>query len=187
MKLNFFIPKYAIMYIIMSFSFSTLGLLFPTGMRLQNPLHSISVEEVSGHFLWGLAAGALTLNPTYILLGGLFACFIDADHLIYFFHVDALGRMSHSILFGVVSIIVLIVLRRRDYMLASLGFVSVLSHISYDIFANESAGVPFLIPFYNEKITFVTFDWIYFEIAAVVIVGFVTFIIKRNEVKKVAT
>jgi membrane-bound metal-dependent hydrolase YbcI (DUF457 family) len=88
--------------------------------------------------------------------------------------------MSHSISFAVISVIVLMsVFGKRDYLLGTIAATSVLTHISYDIL-NDQSGFPLFTPLLNRMITFPTMDWIFFEIAAVVIIAVVSFFVRRK-------
>src|SRR5690242_3680952 len=105
MKFNLkFIFLVSLFYCVLSASFSLIGLILPEKTTQINPISSLSFKEVVGHMIWGLIVGAASLSLRYFLLGGIFALFIDADHLIGLTHLDALSRMSHSIIFGIVSV-----------------------------------------------------------------------------------
>lgn len=175
------IVKIAGLYCILSASFSFLGIFAAEKGPLENPTGSLNLHEVSGHILWGLVAGAATLSLRYTILASLFAILIDSDHLIAFTHLDALSRMSHSIVFGILSVIVIMVLfGKRDYRLGAVVIAGLLSHISFDIFSGDDSKFPIFLPFYNHDVSFPNTYWIYFEIAAIIIVGIITLIQKRT-------
>lgn len=175
-----FITKTSILYCAISAGFSMLGIFFAEKALQPNPLHFLSLDEVMGHFLWGLVPAIATLSLRYVIIGGAFAVLIDSDHLIGFFPVAALGRLSHSISFGIISLVVLmIVFGKKDYRLGAIAFAGMLSHISFDIF-DEGPSFPILAPFYNTAISFSHIDWIYFEIAATVIIGIATLLTRRK-------
>lgn len=175
-----YIIKTALVYCALSATFSLIGLFLAEKGPLPNPIGSLSIQEITGHFLWGIIIGLVTLSVRYILIAGLFAVLIDSDHLIGLTHFDALGRISHSISFGIVSLVVLTILfGKKDWRLATIAFAAVLSHISFDIFDGDSK-FPIFSPFYNHMISFTHTDWLYFEIAAVIMVGVVLLIQKRT-------
>ena len=186
MKINkkdlYFIIKVSLVYCAVSAIFSLVSIMYPDKYPQINPIThgSLNAGEIGGHFLWGLVAGAATLRIRYALLGGTFATLIDSDHLIGLLQVEGLPRMSHSISFAVISVIVLMsVFGKRDYLLGTIAATSVLTHVSYDIL-NDQSGFPLFTPLLNRMITFPTMDWIFFEIAAVVIIAVVSFFVRRK-------
>lgn len=171
------IIKIGAVYSILSAGFSFAGIFLTEKGPLPNPVGSLNIHEVSGHVLWGLLVGATSLSFRYTILTGLFAVLIDSDHLIALTHLDALSRMSHSILFGIISVIVLmLIFGKKDYRLGVAAIAGLLSHLSFDIFAGGDGKFPLFVPFYNHQISFPNVDWIYFEIAATVIIGLATII-----------
>lgn len=176
-----FVIKTALLFCILSATFSFVGMLLPERGPQINPSGGLNVHEIGGHLIWGLVAGAAFLSLRYAIITGLFAVLIDSDHLVGLFHVDALSRMSHSIAFGAIAIVVLMVLfGRKDYKLGAAAFAGVLSHLSFDTFAGSDGRFPLFVPFYNHQIIFQNIDWIYFEVAAIAIVGFVTILMTRK-------
>ena len=179
-----FVVSVSLVYCAISAGFSLVGTVLPDRMVLLNPIEhgSLSVKEIGGHFIWGLVAGIVTLRLRYILLGGILAVLIDSDHLIgIVFPGKAIPRMSHSITFAVLSTIILsLVFSKKDYRLGAIAFTSVLAHISYDMF-EDSYGFPIFTPFVNKIINIPRTDWIVFEIAAICIVGIVSFIVTRKK------
>src|SRR5579863_3079186 len=154
----------------------------PEKGHLPNPSNGLNIHEIGGHLIWGLVAGAAFLSIRYVIITGLFAVLIDSDHLLALLHVDALSRMSHSIAFGAIAVVVLMTLfGRKDYRLGAAAFAGVLSHLSFDTFAGNDGKFPLFTPFYNHQIIFENIDWIYFEVAAVVIIGIVTLLVRRKE------
>lgn len=177
-----FIIKTAIAYCILSMAFSFVGILLAEKGPVPNPVGSLTVKEVAGHIAWGLVAGAVTLSLRYVILTGLFAVLIDSDHIIGLTHIDALVRMSHSISFGIISVIVLMILfGRKDYRLGAAAIAGLFSHLSFDIFAGNDGKFPILTPFYNHQISFAHADWLYFEIAAIILVGIITILTKKTK------
>jgi hypothetical protein len=184
MKQTSFILKASILFCVLSATFSLIGILIPEKAPQDNPIATLSIQEVTGHIAWGLLAGAVTFSLRYFILSGLFAVLIDSDHLIGFAHVDAISRMSHSIAFGIIAAAILILVFRKNYLLGATAFSGMLAHLSYDTFAGEDGKFPIFAPFYNHQISFPNQDWIYFEIAAVIIIGVVTYVTtkKRSEI-----
>lgn len=179
-----FVIKTVILFCILSAAFSFVGMLLPEKGPLPNPSGGLNIREIGGHLIWGLVAGAVFLSVRYVIITGLFAVLIDSDHLIALLHVDALSRMSHSITFGAIAVIVLMVLfGRKDYRLGVAAIAGVLSHLSFDTFLGRDGRFPLFVPFYNHQIVFANQDWIYFEIAAIAIVGAVMLLIKRKEMQ----
>jgi hypothetical protein len=176
-----FIIKTALAYCILSMTFSFAGILLAEKGPIPNPVGSLTVQEVIGHVIWGLVAGAATLSLRYTILTGLFAVIIDSDHIIGLTHLDALLRMSHSIAFGLLStIVLLVVFGKKNYLLASAAMSGLLAHLSFDTFADNIGRFPIFTPFYNHQVSFPHVDWIYFELIAVTIMGIVTILQKKK-------
>jgi len=182
-----FVVGVSLVYCSLSAGFSLVSTILPDKMVLLNPIEngSLSVKEIVGHFIWGAVAGVVTLKLRYILLGGLLAVIIDSDHLVGLLHVEGIPRMSHSITFAILStIVLLLIFSRKDYRLAAIVATSVLTHISYDMFAG-GFGFPVFTPFVNKIIDLPRTDWLVFEISAICIVGIVIFIVTRKESEKI--
>ncbi len=176
-----FIIKTSVVYCVLSVGFSFVGLLVPEKAPQPNPLSAFSIQEVTGHIIWGLVVGAASFSIRYCLLSGSFALLIDSDHLIGLLQTDALSRMSHSILFGIISILILMILfGKKNYLLGAIAVGGLLAHLSYDMFVGGDGMFPLFTPFYNEMIRFPHTDWIFLEIAAIVIVGFIAVLNKYN-------
>ena len=178
-----FVIAVSAVYCSLAAGFSLVSTILPDKTVLTNPIEhgSLNLKEITGHFVWGIVAAIVTLRVRYILLGGFLAVLIDADHLIGLLHVEGIPRMGHSITFAIVAMIVLVVLfSRNDYRLGAIVGTSVLTHISYDIFSTEY-GFPILTPFVNKIIEFPREDWIIFEIAAITIIGIVSFLVTKKE------
>jgi hypothetical protein len=178
-----FVILVSAVYCSLAAGFSLVSTVLPDKTVLTNPIEhgSLNLKEIIGHFVWGVVAALVTLRVRYILLGGFLAVLIDADHLIGLLHVEGIPRMGHSITFAIVAVIVLMVLfRRNDYRLGAIVGTSILTHISYDIFSTEY-GFPILTPFVNKIIEFPREDWIFFEIIAIAIIGFVSFLVTKKE------
>jgi len=175
-----FIIKASILYCMLSAGFSIFGLFLPGKTLPVNPLISLSPEEVIGHVVWGLVAGAASLSLRYCLLGGVLAIILDSDHFVGLLHLEIVSRMSHSIFFGILSVIVLMmVFGKRNYLLGAIVISALLAHFSFDIFVDKYSEFPIFTPFYNSMIHIQRANWIFLEIGAVVIVGSAT-ILKRK-------
>jgi hypothetical protein len=189
MKINrndsYFIIKTSLFYCAISLGFSFSGILLPDKTHLVNPLSAgaFNAYEIAGHILWGLAAAVVTMRLKYILLGGAFAVLIDSDHIVGVLQIEEISRMSHSIVFATISIIVImLVFGKKDYILGAVAGASVFSHMSYDLFV-EPTGFPLFTPFYNITQHFASSDWIHFEMIAIVIIGVVTVLARENASK----
>jgi len=182
-----FVVGISLVYCSLSAGFSLIGTILPDKMVLLNPIEngSLSVKEIVGHFVWGAVAGIVTLKLRYILLGGLLSALIDSDHLVGLLHVEGIPRMSHSITFAILAtVVLLLVFSRKDYRLAAIVATSVLTHISYDMFAG-GFGFPVFTPFVNKIINLPRTDWLILETSAILIVGIVSFIVTRKESEKI--
>lgn len=177
LDMRFFI-KSSIQYVILAGTFSIIGIFLPTRQMDVDPLSSLSIEHVLGHITWGLIAGTAILiagitipRLRYFFLSGAFAILLDADHLINFLWIEITPRMSHSIIFGVIAAVVMIVLfSKRDYILGAVAFSGVLTHMSFDTFSG-GGWFPLFTPVQNEFFIFQTSYWILFELAAIMIIG----------------
>ena len=189
-----FILKNSIIFALVSFGFSMIGALFPESeftFVIGNPLvvSSVTYEHVLGHIFWGAIIGLGTLSIRYIILGGSFAIFLDADHLLQFLDIELVSRMSHSIPFAViVSIVFFVVLRRKDIRICAVAFGAVLSHIAFDIFLadvalNSDTKFPLFSPFTFETVSFQGLDWLGIQIIGVTVVAAVSYFYKRKEIR----
>ena len=189
-----FILKNSIIFASVSFGFSMIGALFPESeftFVIGNPLvvSSVTYEHVLGHIFWGAIIGLGTLSIRYIILGGSFAIFLDADHLLQFLDIELVSRMSHSIPFAViVSIVFFVVLRRKDIRICAVAFGAVLSHIAFDIFLadvafNSDTEFPLFSPFTFETISFQGLDWLGIQIIGVTVVVVASYFYKRKEIR----
>ena len=158
-----FVTKATIVYGSLAAAFSILGILLPERAYLDSPIvGGLDVEHILGHIFWGLMIGALSLSLRYFLLTGSLAIIIDFDHLIQFLDIEAIGRMGHSIPFGFVSVMVLmIIFGRRDYLLGSTVFAAMLAHISFDTLTG-SGNFPLFVPFYDDLVRFPDSFWFVF-------------------------
>lgn len=181
-----YILKTSLLFCGISTTFSLVGLLLPDNGPLPSPIGGFNIHEIVGHILWGLLAGASFLGIRYVIITGLFAVLIDSDHLIALIPVNAIPRMSHSIVFSAIAVTVLMTLTgRKDYKLGAAAVSGILAHISFDTFAGYGGRFPLFTPFYNHSITFPNTDWIYFEIGAAVVTSIITILAARNRKIKV--
>lgn len=187
MKIDTNLIRVSMTYAALSAAFSVIGIFFvPERTLLPNPITNgtLNAEEVIVHIIWGLVVGAVTLRLKYFLLSGSFAVLIDSDHFVNLLHMEAFSRMSHSITFGIISVLVMmLVFGRKDYLLGATAFAALLSHLSYDIFVDET-NFPLFTPFYNGAIPFHSEGWILLEIAAVSIMIVATIITRKQELKR---
>ncbi len=185
-----FIIKTSILYGILAAVFSLIGLFLPSAFFVGNPLEvsGITVEHITGHVVWGLMIGLVTFRLRYFLIGGIFSIILDSDHLIQFLGIEVVPRMAHSVSFGLIAILVMMmVFGKRDYLLGAISFAAVLSHISYDVLLTGTSEFPFFTPFINELTTFQGADWILIEVGAVILVGISVFISRRKKISSYFT
>ena len=170
----FFIAKRSIVYGIIAFAFSFVGIFLSDSVIVGNPLEvsNITIEHVSGHIIWGLVVGIVSFSFRYGILAGLFPIFLDFDHWIQFLGIEMIPRMGHSIPFALIAIaIMMLIFGKKDLRLGAICFASVLTHISFDIFLGGWSEFPFFAPFTTQVYTFAGYDWIIFQISAMIIVA----------------
>ena len=182
-----FIGKTSVAYGSIAFGFSMLGLILPGTFLVGNPLEvsGVSAEHVIGHILWGLAAGIVSFSFRYAILSGLFPIILDFDHWIQFFGVEMIPRMAHSITFGFIAVVVMmIIFGRKDLRLGAISIATVFSHMSFDIFLTGQTEFPIFVPFVTDAISFSGNDWIIFEFIAIAVI-FVASVIffRKNRIK----
>ena len=162
MKFFQFILKSAILYASISAAFSLLGLLpifeqfLPKQYLIGNPLEvsGISIEHVVGHVIFGMIVGLASMRIRYVVIAGLFPIALDADHLIQFLNLEAIPRLSHSILFGLISIpLMMSFVGKKDYLLGAVSFSAVLAHVSFDILLGGTTSFPLFIPVINKMVS----------------------------------
>ena len=178
------IIRVSLLYCILSASFSILGIFLAQKGATVTPIppSAYTVQEIAGHIIWGLIAGAASLSLRYFILSGSFAIFIDSDHLIQLIPVATVIRMSHSISFGIISLVIMMLLfGKKDYLLGATVIGGLLAHLSYDTFNGKDGVFPIFTPFYNHMIIFPNIDWIFLEIAAVAVIGSVALLTTRTK------
>jgi len=183
----FFIGKTSVVYGAIAFSFSMIGLILPDAFLVGNPLEvsGISFEHVFGHIIWGLVIGIVSFSFRYAILAGLFPIILDFDHWIQFLGIEMIPRMAHSVTFGIIIVIVMMVLfGKKDLRLIAISIAAIFSHMSFDIFLGGTTKFPFLIPFSTKNLTFSGTDWILFEFISFTII-FISSIIffKKQKIK----
>ncbi len=179
-----FIIKTSILYGVLAAAFSLIGLFLPWASFVVDPFEvsDVTVEHVTGHIVWGMMVGLVTFSLRYFLIGGIFSIVLDSDHLIQFLGIEVVPRMAHSVSFGMIAILVMMMIfGKRDYLLGAISFAAVLSHISYDILLRGTDVIPFFTPFISEVTTFQGPDWILMEIGAVLLVGISVFISRKRK------
>ena len=188
-----FILKNSIIFALVSFGFSIIGASVPDSEHtyvLGSPIDSnANLEHALGHIFWGAVIGLGTLSIRYIILGGSFGIFLDADHLLQFLDIQLVDRMSHSIPFAVlVSIVFFVILRGKDIRVCVVAFGAVLSHIAFDIFRaeiafNSTTTYPLFSPFILDKIELGGLSWLGIQIIGVSVVAITSYFYKRREIK----
>ncbi len=190
-----FFVKACIIFSVLSFGFSLTGLLFPDDdsfFYAGNPLivSHPSFEHIFGHLMFGMIAGAISLSLRYVFLSGAFALLVDADHLMQFFNIEMVSRMSHSIPFAIIiAVVMLYVFGKKDYRLAAIAFFAIISHIAFDtlligqIYPDGIGGFPLFAPFTLEFFQLQGLDWLYLEVLAVGIIGIIAMLDRKISIK----
>jgi len=157
-------------YLALAFAFSFVGFVAqqPT-VHFHEYSFPQAVEEVGGHFLFGAAAAAPFLSLPKSVLSGALAIAIDADHILGSLNLSVSSRPDHSLSFAVFATLLMWAiasrLDRNDSVGSPLGVavlvpVSMLSHVSYDIFAaylvfsNVGSSFPMFAPLSFSLIAF---------------------------------
>lgn len=151
--------------------------------------------HILGHISFGMMIAIPFLSIRYIVAGGMFAIVLDSDHILHYIltfihntllidvNIYAFPRMGHSLLFGIIIAIVLILVFRKDIKLAVIGFTAIFSHMSFDIITGGS-GFPLFTPFTNTIYKFPAESWIWFFVVGLVIIG-TTKVLMRRKVKPI--
>ncbi len=182
----FFILKISLLYGLFSFGFSIVSLFLPDSFIVGNPLlvSGISFEHVIGHIMWGFVAGIVTFSVKYAILCGLLPIILDFDHLLQFLDLEMIPRMAHSVPFGIIVFVILIILfGRKDLRIPAISLAAVFVHMSFDIFLVGSTEFPLFVPFTTQMFTFDGNSWIYFMITGITIIFVLSIIqLKQNKV-----
>lgn len=163
-----------IIFSLLSAGFSTIGIFLPSATGAENPLSSVSTEHVIGHIVWGMMAGAATLSLRYFFLAGVFAILLDADHLVNFIGLDIVSRMGHSVPFAIFAATIMILYSKKDYKLGSIAAAAVFAHTSFDTLLSKGDVFPLFAPILTDEIHFASTDWIWLQLAAVMIAAIPT-------------
>lgn len=179
-----FVAKRSFLYGLLAAGFSILGIILPERQYLDSPLiGGLDIQHILGHIVWGLIIGATSFKLRYFLLVGSFAIVLDLDHLIQFLNIEAIGRMGHSIPFGLLSAVVLMIaFGKKDYLLGAATFSAVLAHISFDTLTG-SGNFPLFAPFYGEMIRFPDSIWYIFLLVGFALVLSTTVLSKEKSKK----
>lgn len=182
MHLAKYLFKTAALYGTFAALFSLIGLILPYAEPPDNPLSSLSLEHVAGHIIFGMMAGFATLKFRYIIVSGLFAIILDADHLVNFAGLDMVSRMGHSIPFAIIiPILIMATCGKKDYLLGVVSFSAVFSHMAFDTLLG-TGDFPIFVPFNNYITAFSGTDWILLQLVAVIPVIIIT-ITKRSQIQ----
>ncbi len=147
-------------YLALSFSYSFIGFLHPEPTTfLPEYTYSSFTLEILGHFAFGVIATLPLLDLDLALLGGACAVLIDSDHVLDSLNLGVSGRPDHSILFVLISMLVMFALVRKVGLSRStqvkimfLAPAIVLNHLSFDVFAGGGSTFQLLIPFSFQSI-----------------------------------
>ena len=159
----------AVFFGLLGFAYSFFGLLDKNQNIVSlEPFRLLTINEIGGHFLFGVIVSIPMRNVKVSILMGLMALTIDSDHLLNLtgFHIQA--RIDHSIPFGIMSSILMGLVAGRVYCKISrenrkhttshqtissffiffslISFSAFLSHISYDVFVDNKARFPLFAP-----------------------------------------
>jgi len=193
-EIKFFV-KSCIIFSVLSFGFSLTGFLFPDAdsfFYAGNPLivSSPTFEHIFGHLSFGMIAGAISLSLRYVFLSGAFALLVDADHLLQFFNIEMISRMSHSIPFAIIiAVVMLYVFGKKDYRLAAISFFAIITHIAFDtllvgqIYPGSTGEFPLFAPITLEFFQLQGLDWLYLEVLAVGIIGIIAMLDRKISIK----
>jgi hypothetical protein len=180
----FFILKISILYGILSFAFSIFSIFLPDSFIVGNPLivSGISFEHIVGHIMWGLVAGIVTFSIKYMILCGLLPIVLDFDHLIQFLNLDMIPRMAHSVFFGIIVFVILMILfGRKDLRIPAVSLAAVFIHMSFDIFLVGSTEFPLFVPLTTQMFTFGGNFWVYFQVIGIAIIFVFSVIRMKNK------
>ena len=167
----------AAFYTAVSLAYSFIGFLyFQPGSHYHEYEFTKLVVEIGGHYLFGFVAALPLVDLDIALLTGVLAILIDIDHILSAIGYDVSGRPDHSILFLIVSTAFILYLGTRLQLSSELllkllfvGPITLLAHLSYDVFAANGTTFQILIPFSYQEFYFADWTWIVFESAAVIL------------------
>jgi len=173
--------KSTLVYGFLAVGFSLIGLILPAASPPTDPFVSATVKHIVGHIVWGMVAAFAALSFRHIFAGGLFALVLDADHLLNFFNIDMISRMTHSIPFALLApVCMMLIFGRRDLLLGSISFAAVFSHLSFDTFL-DAGNFPILTPFSDHISAFEGTDWIILQLVAISVVVVAKLIVDKKK------
>jgi hypothetical protein len=154
-----------------SLSWSLLGLFFPSLGPYKGTFSPTLLAEVGGHFLFGLIAGAATGRLLPALMVGLEAVLIDSDHIVGAAGFSIYARLSHSLLFILLSSLLIAWAGRRafglgPYGVAAVTLASFLTHLAFDTAAGDGS-FPLLFPFSTGFFDLPYLTWPILEVGAI--------------------
>ena len=167
----------ALFYTVLSFSYSFVGFLhYQPGSHFHEYAFAKLAIEIGGHFIFGFAAAIPLLDFGVAILAGSLAVLLDSDHILSALNFPVSGRPDHSLLFMLVSTLLILYLGSRMRLsrnlilkLVFVGPVTLLAHISYDVFAASGSTFQLLIPFDFAQIYLPYYAWAVFEAAALLL------------------
>jgi len=167
----------AIFYAALSFAYSFIGFLhYEPGSHFHEYSGARLAVEVGGHLLFGFIAAIPFLDLRISLLTSGLAILIDVDHILSALNFDVSGRPDHSIMYAIISSLFIVYLATKLRLskqvrikLAFVGTVTILAHLSYDVFAAQGSSFQIFIPFSFQSVSFGFDSWVYLEAAALVV------------------
>ncbi|MDA4129127.1 MAG: metal-dependent hydrolase [Thaumarchaeota archaeon] len=173
-----------LLYSLLSFLWSLIGFVSPAAPEQYYAVGFPSLAvEILGHFLFGVVAGLATRSVGLAVLCGGEAVLIDSDHFLSTLNLPVLARLSHSIPFAITIAVVFLLLPQhlvRRKTLALVTIASILSHLSFDIFAGDGQ-FPLIAPFSFQSYDFPYFYWPVFEVVAIV---FCALVVTRHQTRR---
>ncbi|HXQ91397.1 MAG TPA: hypothetical protein VN739_00215 [Nitrososphaerales archaeon] len=167
----------AAFYTALSLAYSLIGFLYyQPGSHYHEYEFTKLAIEIGGHYLFGFIAALPLMDLDIALLTGALAILIDIDHVLSAVGYSVSGRPDHSVLYLIVSTSFILYLgtklRLSNELLAKLLFVgpiTLLAHLSYDVFTAGGTTFQILIPFSYQEFFFSDWTWIVFESGAIVL------------------
>jgi len=178
----------SLMYLVCTLFFSLFAFLYPLGEGVGFPSDICIPCELVKNATIGLFTGLFSFNLTMILTATAFTTLIDADHIPQFLGFNVYGRPAHSIIFIVLSSVLIALLsrKRRNEALAS-GLITAsagLSHLSLDALAGGPV-FPLFMPIAAVEVILPDSIWILFQTIAALL-AFISGIQIRKSAASVA-
>lgn len=166
----------AIVYTILGVLYTFLGLLHP--QKPVNVAEYITVWEVVGHLAFGFIVGMFSFDLIFTLETTGMALLIDGGHFISHVGVPVNPSIDHSIVFMILSGLVIGYLFRKRFDFKKLAVITIaafIAHIAYDAYTYQPPGVPLplLAPFNFTQIVVPNWAAIPIELLGMVLVAFV--------------